>query len=106
MSQVNWILGIVILHFILFIIFAIFVIYYSYKAENQANETITKLQTEFEAANTKIDTLNNQLTPVLNEISADIAIINDGYKKYEPLVESYLCTNYPLEAKFFGLCGN
>ena len=92
MSQVNWILGLVVLLLILFIFFAIFVIYYALQAENQANLTITKLQTEFEAANAKIEALNSQLTPILTEIQADIAIFN----KYEPLIKAYVCHNYPL----------
>lgn len=107
MSQVNWILGLVVLLLILFIAFAIFVIYYSLKAEAQANATIAKLQTEFVAANDKINTLSNQLTPILTEIGSVINTINDDYIKHKPLIDLYICKNYPILAPPLGInCGS
>ena len=103
MSQVNWILGLVVILLILFIAFAIFVIYYALKAEAQANATIVKLQTEFIAANAKIESLNNQLAPILTEIQTDIGILNADWTQYKPIIESYLCAKYPTEAFLLGI---
>lgn len=91
MSQLNWILGLVVLLLILFIAFAIFVIYYAYKIDAQLNVTINKLQDEFTAASNKIDNLNQQVTPLITEINTDIS----KFTTYIPGIEKIICGYVP-----------